>query len=197
MRLLGLVVLGAWLAASAARQIQPPPDEAEVYRVALEAVEFESLGSRFKKHVLSASTFDPGGLWRGLDEETMKTAPYLDPRRRLTYARPETVESFLTAIETQKPLPKELRRLPAFLVVEASEARAITARNGWRDFERRNALAPGSVAVSRIGFDPSGSQALLYVDFVCGSLCGSGRFVLLEREGATWHVVKIDGYMES
>jgi hypothetical protein len=197
MRLLGLVILAAWLSAPAAHQVPPPPDEAEVYRVALQALEFESLGSRFKKHVLSASTFDPGGLWRGLDEETIRTAPYLHPRRRLTYARPETVESFLAAIDTQKPLPQELRRLPAFLVVDAGEARAITARNGWRDFERRNALAPGSVAVSRIGFDPSGSQALLYVNFVCGSLCGSGRFVLLERSGGTWRVVKIDGYMES
>ena len=84
-----------------------------------------------------------------------------------------------------------------FLLVDANEARAITARNGWRDFERRNALAPGSVSVSRIGFDPSGSQALLYVDFACGSLCGSGRFVLLERVGSTWRVVKIDGYVES
>src|SRR5882672_3787971 len=106
------MTLGAWLSAPAASQVQPPPDEGEVYRVALEAVEFESLGSRFKKHVLSASTFDPGGLWRGLDEETLKTAPYLDPRRRLTYVKPETVETFLTVIDTQKPLPKELRRLP-------------------------------------------------------------------------------------
>jgi hypothetical protein len=197
MRCLGLMVLGAWLSAPTTPQVQPPPNEAEVYRVALEAVEFESLGSRFKKHVLSASTFDPGGMWRGLDEEAIRSAPYLHPRRRLTYARPETVESFLAAIETQKPLPKELRRLPAFLMVDAGEARAITARNGWRDFERRNALAPGSVAVSRIGFDPSGSQALLYVNFVCGSLCGSGRFVLLERDGGPWRVVKVDSYMES
>jgi hypothetical protein len=195
-RLLGLAILGACLSAASAPQLAPP-EGAEVYRVALEAVPFESLGSPFKRHVLMASTFDPGGLWRGLDEQTLKTAPYLDPRRRLTYAKPETVESFLTAIATQKPLPKELRRVPGFLLVDADEARAITARNGWREFERRNALAPGRVSVSRIGFDPSGSQALVYVDFVCGSLCGSGSFVLLERAGRTWRVVKIDGYSES
>ena len=195
MRLLGLAVLGAWLSA-AAPQVQPP-EEAEVYRVALQAVQFESLGSRFKRHVLIATTFDPGGMWRDLDEQMIKAAPYLDPRRRLTYVKPETVESFLTAITAQKPLPKELRRVPALLLVETAEARAITARNGWRDFERRNALAPGTVSVSRIGFDPTGSQALLYVDFVCGSLCGSGSFVLLERSGSTWRVVKIDSYVES
>jgi len=136
-------------------------------------------------------------MWRGLDKETIESAPYLDPKHRLTYARPDTVDSFLEAIETQRRLPKELRSLQDFLIVEQPELRAIVARDQLTAFERRHALAPGTVAVSRIGFDASGSQALLYVAFSCGLLCGHGTFILLERNAGRWDVVKIDGYMVS
>src|SRR5712671_6513510 len=105
MRLPTLLILGACLSVPATLRLQGPVVEAEVYRVALAAMHFEPLGSTFKKHALIASTFDPGGMWRGLSEDAIKSAPYLDPRRRLTYAKPETVESFLAAIETQRPLP--------------------------------------------------------------------------------------------
>jgi hypothetical protein len=171
--------------------------EAEVYRVALTAMTFESLGSRSRKHALIASTIDPGAVWRGLDKEAIESAPYLDPRHRLTYARPDAVDAFLGAIEVQRRLPKELRSLQDFLIVEQRELRALVARDQLTAFERRHALAPGTVAVSRIGFDASGSQALLYVSFSCGSLCGRGTFVLLERNAGRWEVVKIDGYMVS
>jgi hypothetical protein len=196
-RLPRLAIFVAWLSGPATLQLQAPVAEAEVYRVALAAMHFEPLGSTSKKHALIAATFDPGPMWRGLSEDAIKNAPYLDPRRRLTYAKPETVESFLAAIETQRPLPPAIGRLAAFLLVDEREARAITARDGWRAFERRHALAPGIVSVSRIGFDRSGSQALLYVSFVCGLLCGHDDFVLLERGDAAWRVVKIDGYSES
>ena len=171
--------------------------EAEVYRVALAAMTFESLGSHFRRHALIASTVDPGTLWRGLGKEVIESAPYLDPKRRLTYAKPDTVDAFLIAIDTQRPLPKRLRSLKDFLVVEQRELRALVARDELTAFERRHSLAPGTVSVSRIGFDASGSQALLYVSFSCGSLCGEGIFVLLERGPWGWHVVKIDGYMVS
>jgi len=193
-RLLRLLILGATLAAPSEAQVDRPPDLAEVYRTALGAMEFEPLGSARKKHALIASTFDPGGMWRELDQPTLESAPYLDPRRRLTYARTETIESFLSAIETQKPLPAALGRLPEFLLVQPHDA---PKADGWRAFERRHTLAPGVISVSRIGFDRSASQALLYVSFICGSLCGSDSFVLLERDGATWRVVKIDRYSES
>jgi hypothetical protein len=196
-RLPALSIVGACLSVLATLQLQAPVAEAEVYRIALAAMQFEPLGSTSRKHALIAAPFDPGVMWRGLSEAAIKNAPYLDPKRRLTYAKPETVESFLAAIETQRPVPPDIGRLAAFLLVDERQARAVTARDGWRAFERRHALAPGIVSVSRIGFDRSGSQALLYVSFVCGLLCGHDDFVLLERGDAGWHVVKIDGYSES
>jgi len=46
------------------------------------------------------------------------------------------------------------------------------------------------ISLSRAGFDPDGGRALVYVSRVCGSLCGDGVYVLLERRGARWVVLK-------
>jgi hypothetical protein len=185
------------LAVPLAQHVVTEATEAEVYRVALGAITFEDLGSRSKRHALVSSTFDPGAFWRGLDAETRKSTPDLDPRQRITYARTETVEAFLEVIGTEKDLPAALGSMPEFLLVQRKEIRALAERDQLPDFERRNALAPGTVAVSRIGFDASGSQALLYVSFSCGSLCGSDYFVLVEHGSLGWHVVKVDGYSVS
>jgi hypothetical protein len=45
--------------------------------------------------------------------------------------------------------------MPEFLLVQRKEIRALAERDELPDFERRNALAPGTVTVSRIGFDAS------------------------------------------
>ena len=192
-----LVFAFVLLAVPAAQHVVTEAIEAEVYRAALGAITFEDLGSRSKRHALVSSTFDPGGLWRGLAAETRKSAPYLDPRQRLTYAKTETVEAFLEAIGTQKDLPAALGAVPEFLLVPRKEIRALAEHDQLEDFERRNALAPGTVAVSRIGFDASGSQALLYVSYSCGSLCGYDYFVLLEHRSDGWHAVKVDEYLVS
>jgi hypothetical protein len=48
----------------------------------------------------------------------------------------------------------------------------------------------GSIALSRVGFDSSGRQALVYIRDYCGPLCGSGRYILLVKNGQRWMVKK-------
>jgi hypothetical protein len=43
-------------------------------------------------------------------------------------------------------------------------------------------------AFSHVGFNPSRAQALVYVSYVCGGMCGDGHFVLLERSGGRWRI---------
>lgn len=59
----------------------------------------------------------------------------------------------------------------------------------WRAFYQ---LFPGSIGVttfSRVGFSPDLRQALVIVDHGCGSLCGSGRIILLQNENGRWRIV--------
>jgi hypothetical protein len=49
------------------------------------------------------------------------------------------------------------------------------------------ALAPLN-AFSHIGFNAGRTQAIVYVSYVCGGMCGDGHYVLLERTGRRWRI---------
>jgi hypothetical protein len=42
---------------------------------------------------------------------------------------------------------------------------------------------------SHIGFNPERTQAIVYATYTCGSMCGSGHYVLLQRTGRRWRIV--------
>jgi hypothetical protein len=45
----------------------------------------------------------------------------------------------------------------------------------------------GLVVLSGVGFNPSKTQAVFYINHFCG-LCGGGRYVLMEKIGGVWRV---------
>jgi len=57
---------------------------------------------------------------------------------------------------------------------------------GWNLFYERYPGSSGYVSFSRVGFNGNATQALVYVVCVCGGLCGTGGYVLLEKKGGTW-----------
>jgi hypothetical protein len=46
----------------------------------------------------------------------------------------------------------------------------------------------GLVSLSRVGFNPERTQALVYAQYRCGGDCGHGEYVLLEKAGGRWQV---------
>ena len=59
----------------------------------------------------------------------------------------------------------------------------------WTAFKRAYPKASGILRVSRPGIDDPNDKALIYVEFQCGEVCGSGRLVNLERDpNDVWHV---------
>jgi hypothetical protein len=57
---------------------------------------------------------------------------------------------------------------------------------GWSAFFEKYPDSGGYVTFSRVGFNGSGTQALVYVVRMCGGLCGSGCYVFLEKKGGAW-----------
>lgn len=45
----------------------------------------------------------------------------------------------------------------------------------------------GLIVLSGVGFNPSKTQAVFYINHFCG-LCGGGRYVLMEKIGGAWRV---------
>ncbi|MDX1529482.1 MAG: hypothetical protein R3337_12705 [Gammaproteobacteria bacterium] len=51
--------------------------------------------------------------------------------------------------------------------------------------------------VTRAVLSNDGRRAIIYMEFVCGSLCGAGFLHELEREGDTWTLKKSRGLWTS
>lgn len=60
----------------------------------------------------------------------------------------------------------------------------------WDEFFARYPSARGRLALSRVGFNDSGNQALVYVWHAYGNLGAEGRAFLLEKESGKWMVVQ-------
>jgi hypothetical protein len=55
------------------------------------------------------------------------------------------------------------------------------------DFQEKFPHNLGFIALSGVGFNPSRTQAVFYIDHFCG-LCGGGRYVLMEKVEGSWRV---------
>lgn len=60
---------------------------------------------------------------------------------------------------------------------------------GWDAFRRSMPSEPGYLQLGIPAFSPDSTTALLYFEYHCGPLCGSGRLVHLTRDAKrTWRV---------
>jgi hypothetical protein len=87
----------------------------------------------------------------------------------------------------------QIRILPKFAlpsratVVLASKSEIQSLSNGSPESEKEFPNSAGLVALSRVGFSLSRTQAVFYIDHYCG-LCGGGRYVLMEKVNGSWHI---------
>jgi hypothetical protein len=56
-----------------------------------------------------------------------------------------------------------------------------------------NKISSGVLSVSAVGFDQTKTHAIASVDFVCGTLCGGGRFYFLEKQETGWQAKDVGG----
>jgi len=58
-------------------------------------------------------------------------------------------------------------------------------------YEREGSEVHGIVSFSRVGFNKARTEALVYMSYVCGGLCGHGFTFWMEKSGDTWKVKEI------
>ncbi|MEZ5419061.1 MAG: hypothetical protein R2708_17230 [Vicinamibacterales bacterium] len=162
-----------------------PAEEAQIYAAAIRAA-VPGVGSPKKRLAVSDTTAAVGEFWRALALD-----PTTDLRHRLSFARPETVESLLANGDTVKPLPRELAALPEYALFSAAEASAAKNNKGRQSARRRRVIEGAAVSFSSLGYDASRTQALVFVNYVCGTLCGHTAYVMLERVEGDWRVAKV------
>jgi hypothetical protein len=75
--------------------------------------------------------------------------------------------------------------------------RELGKARGWAAYYRRYPHSLGIISMSRVGFNAERDQALVYIDRICGGLCGEGDYVLLVKEKGAWSVRHRDTLWES
>jgi hypothetical protein len=99
------------------------------------------------------------------------------------------------------PEPDFTYRLPVKILLRDSISRLETIRepvankpveipSHWTDFTRRFPGAWGMVGFSRVAFDLTQTQAMVYSHHQCGPGCGNADTWVLERKGERWQVVE-------
>ncbi len=97
----------------------------------------------------------------------------------------DAVANFLRMSADQTPLAQEnFEDLPIVLTSQAEIDDVFQNKGGW------SALGASSILrFSRIGFNCSRDQALLYQSQSCGRLCGGGELLILEKDAEQWQTV--------
>ena len=77
-----------------------------------------------------------------------------------------------------------------YFLIEPKEADSFFKKGGgrWDAFYKKYPRSPGLLALSRVGFNQERNQALVYVNLSCGSLCGEGTWILLEKKAGVWAI---------
>ncbi|MGA8306267.1 MAG: hypothetical protein WB723_11365 [Candidatus Acidiferrales bacterium] len=104
----------------------------------------------------------------------------------LSQASIETRDDFVAKSSKRcflgKPSQKDLTR------VEPANANDANAPAGKRPPVSREDYWSGRIELSRIGFNSQHSEAIVYLERVCGGLCGSGELLLLRFDAGSWKV---------
>jgi len=58
----------------------------------------------------------------------------------------------------------------------------------WERFYEKYPHSPGYVMLSRVGYNATGDQAMVYAARCCHGLCGEGRYMLLTKGGDGWKI---------
>lgn len=98
----------------------------------------------------------------------------------------ETINDFKLKNAQSYPLSSNFDLPVKVLLFSEEEMKEIFDDGGWSEFYRRYPLAQGIMSVSRVGFNSTKDQALVYVGSSCDWLYGAGYYVLLTKENGVW-----------
>jgi hypothetical protein len=112
---------------------------------------------------------------------------FLDKRARFPGSDTLTWASYLVRNLYQTRIEPKLS-LPQRSTVRITSEQ----KYGSPEFQTKFPNNMGLVVLSGVGFNPSRSQAVFYVDHYCG-LCGGGAYIFMEKLNGHWRVRDVHG----
>jgi len=136
---------------------------------------------------------------------THKNDPRLIPHTGLSYVQGEMLRGFDSTKFINAFRLRNRARSPLSLVPLRSKGRLLATSQakidslfsnygpkGWLHFWRMYGREAGFLSFSRVVFNDDGKIALVYVEYSCGDLCGSGEWFLLSRDSSSetgWSII--------
>lgn len=78
--------------------------------------------------------------------------------------------------------------LPALVVADQAEIRAVLDSGSWDAFYARYPDSTGLLLTTRAVLSADRSRALIYAEYYCDGLCGTGTLHYLRRAGGSWTI---------
>jgi len=104
----------------------------------------------------------------------------------------ETLEDYSERNKTNRWLDRRFDVNFKYIIVDVTEIEPLlhdwTPVGEWKGFKEKYPIAAGFIRLSRVGFNARMDEALLFVSWSCGPLCGYGDFFLLGKKDQ-WNVV--------
>lgn len=112
-------------------------------------------------------------------------------RKEMPLLRVATISNFRFANSKQAQLAARFHLPLQYQLVPAEKIGSILNDvSSWPEYYKHYPGAQGYVAFSRVGFSPDVKQALFYAVNRCGGKCATGSYVIIEKRGSAWKIVK-------
>jgi hypothetical protein len=179
-------LLALCMAACTVRPIPSPTPSANQVDVEEQAVYAFLLAEMYKNrgYVIMATTATSA---TGVDNTT-QTLDYV--LQNMHAVAPETVDSFRERNDAAYPIRPDMDLGSPYTLLTQAERSRIFGQNqsGWEIFYNRHPQAPGITTLSRVGFNDSFDQALVYIGTQSNWLAGAGYYILLKKDAEGWSI---------
>ena len=143
--------------------------------------------------VYSFFVHDAGGVAIIL-QETSTNISEDNPEQTMDYIKSglkdisnETLNSYLARNAQPSQLSPDMNLGMDYILLSADELAEISSQSNWGELlNEKYPNSYGYTVFSRVGFNNSLDQALIYVGNVAGPLMGAGYYYLMEKKNGEW-----------
>src|SRR5262245_1193720 len=100
----------------------------------------------------------------------------------------ETIGDYVAKNRKSHQLTKSLDLKLKYTLIPKEKIKQIFDGLPSSEFYKQFPDSGGYIALSRAGLNTRGDQAVVYMEHICGGLCGSGHYLLLVKKNGVWGV---------
>lgn len=121
-------------------------------------------------------------------QDEQETRDYI--KSNLSDISDETLNNYIERNTVSSKLPATMKLGVDYVLLSTPEFLEITSESNWGEIlKEKYPGSQGCTSFSRVGFNNSRTQALVYVIRILGPLVGGGEYYLLEYNAGNWEII--------